>query len=49
MVLLGHWRLGKFRGVNFLYFVDGSFSLENLSHCVSYKERLSLCVFSIDV
>ncbi len=27
MVLLGHWRSGRLRGGNFLYFLEGSLSL----------------------
>ena len=29
MVLLGHVRLGKFKGLNGLYFLEGSLSLED--------------------
>ena len=29
MVLLGHWRLSSLRGGNFLYFCEGSLSLES--------------------
>lgn len=37
MTLLGHWRFGRFRGLNALYFFEGSLSLQEIS---MYKRQI---------